>query len=279
MSLADKRIGFIGCGKMGMALIKGLAKSGLVTPNQIAGFDVAKWPWREALSELGAVAAESNRDLVSRCDIIVLAVKPQNVPPVFPEIREVSAGKLFVSIVAGLTSATIEAALDPDARVIRVMPNTPCLVGEGASAIAEGDSANGQEDLSLASELMGCVGMVATVKEEQLDAVTGMSGSGPAFVFLFMEGLIDAGVRLGLEWDVCRTLAMQTVRGAAILAQQSDVHLAQLRNEVTSPGGTAAAGLQGLESAGFKAIISEAVEAAAKRAETLGKELAEANSH
>lgn len=275
MTLADFKIGFIGCGKMGLAMMKGLAGSDLVQPDQIMGFDVANRPWDDELRELGIIPAESNRTMVAECDIIVLAVKPQYSLPVFPEIRDMSAGKLFISVIAGLTSATIAAALDDTARVVRVMPNTPCLVGEGASAIAPGATSNGDDDLALARELMGCVGQVSTVKERQIDAVTGMSGSGPAFVFLFMEGLIEAGVRMGLDWDMCRRLAMQTVRGAAILAQQSDTHLAQLRNEVTSPGGTAAAGLQNLERAGFKAIISQAVEAASERAAYLGRQLAQ----
>lgn len=273
MSLADKQIGFIGCGKMGMALLRGLATSGKVAPDRIMGFDVAERPWGDELSALGARPAADNTELVRECDIVVLAIKPQYSLSVFPGIKDVSAGKLFISVVAGLTSATIESNLDLGARVIRVMPNTPCLVGEGASAIAKGDSANGHDDLALTRELMSCVGIVHTVKEKHMDAVTGMSGSGPAFVFLFLEGLIEAGVRIGLEWDACRELAMQTVKGAAILAQQSGAHVAELRNQVMSPGGTAAAGLHYLESAGLKAIIARGVEAAAERAETLGREL------
>ena len=270
MSLNSKTVGFIGCGKMGMALIKGLLDSGLVADGEIMGFDVAESDWWKTLTEWGAAPAESNLELVSRSDIVVLAVKPQNVAPVFPEIREQSAGKLFISIVAGLATKTMEQELHPQARVIRAMPNTPCLVRQGASAVARGASAT-DKDMALAQTLMSSVGQVTRAKEKDMDAVTGMSGTGPAFTFLFMEGLIDAGVRLGLEWDMARQLAMQTVKGAAILAQESNVHLAQLRNEVTSPGGTSAAGLQVMEQAGFKAIISQAVEAASKRSEELGR--------
>ncbi len=271
MSLADKTIGVIGCGKMGLALIKGLVDSGIVNGSRILGFDVANSKWAETLSGWGVGVAASNEEMVAQSDVVVLAVKPQNAASALAEIKEQSSRKLIISIVAGLTSQTIEKSLDSTARVVRVMPNTPALVRQGASAVAPGRSAT-KEDLALARELMSSVGLVVTEKEVNMDAVTGMSGTGPAFVFLFLEGLIGAGVRMGLSWDVAKTLAYQTVKGAAILAQDSSTHVAQLRDDVTSPGGTSAAGLHVLETAGFKAIISQAVEAATAQAAALGRQ-------
>ena len=270
MSLKDKQIGFIGCGKMGMAIIKGLVDSGLMNGNRIKGYDVAESDWAETLAKWGADPAKSNREMVSQCEVVVLAVKPQYAVPVLAEIKEQSAGKLFISIVAGLPSRVIEESLDPAARVVRVMPNTPALVRQGASAVCPGPSAK-EADLDLAMELMGCVGVVVRVAEEHMDAVTGMSGTGPAFVFLFLEGLIGAGVRLGMTWPAAKALAYQTVKGAAILAQEAEMHVAQLRDDVTSSGGTSAAGLYVMDKAGMKAIISEAVAEAANRAEELGR--------
>ncbi len=270
MSLKDKRIGFIGCGKMGMAIIKGLVDSGLMNGNRIKGFDVADSEWAQTLTQWGVEPVASNEEMVSQCDVVVLAVKPQYAVPALGEIREQSAGKLFISIVAGLPSQVIEESLDPTARVVRVMPNTPALVRQGASAICPGPSAK-EADLDLATELMACVGVVVRVNEEHMDAVTGMSGTGPAFVFLFLEGLIGAGVRLGMTWPNAKTLAYQTVKGAAILAQEAEMHVAQLRDDVTSPGGTSSAGLYVMDKAGMKAIISEAVAEAAHRAEELGR--------
>ena len=274
MSLSEKKIGFIGCGKMGKAIIKGLVDSGLMNGNKISGFDVADTDWAQTLSEWGVEPAAGNREMVSWADVVVLAVKPQYAMEALEEIRDRSAGKLFISIVAGLPSALIEESLDQSARVVRVMPNTPALVRQGASAICPGPSAT-EADLGLATELMGSVGVVVRVKEEHMDAVTGMSGTGPAFVFLFLEGLIGAGVRLGMTWRTAQKLAYQTVKGAAILAQEADLHVAQLRDDVTSPGGTSAAGLYVMDKAGLKAIISEAVAEAANRAEELGKIQAE----
>ncbi|MBW1711856.1 MAG: pyrroline-5-carboxylate reductase [Deltaproteobacteria bacterium] len=265
MSLSEKRIGFIGCGKMGQALIRGLVDSEATNGVRIMGYDTADFNWPEMLTKWGASPAKSNPE------VVVLAVQPQYAADALAEIKDHSAGKLIISIVAGLTTKTIEKSLDPKARVVRVMPNTPALVRQGASAVAPGASAT-KHDLSLAKQLMSNVGLVVIEKEGNMDAVTGMSGTGPAFVFLFLDGLIGAGVRLGLSWDVAKTLAYQTVKGAAVLAQQSDQHVAQLKDDVTSPGGTSAAGLYVLEGAGFKAMIAQAVEAAAKRSEELGRQ-------
>ena len=270
MSLNEKRIGFIGCGKMGMAIIKGLVDSKLMNGTKIMGYDVADSGWTETLTGWGVEPAVGNGEMVAQCDVVVLAVKPQYAAPALEEIKAASADTLLISIVAGLPSGQIEETLDPTARVVRVMPNTPALVRQGASAICAGRSAT-ESDLDLAQELMDCVGVVVRVKEDHMDAVTGMSGTGPAFVFLFLEGLIGAGVRLGMTWHQAKTLAYQTVKGAAMLAQEAGLHVAQLRDDVTSPGGTSAAGLYVMDKAGMKAIISEAVSEAAHRAEQLGR--------
>jgi len=271
MSLADKKIGFIGCGNMGAALMKGLVESRLVGPERIIAFDIAPKAFQKAVQNFGLAKAEGVRELVSGSDLVVLAVKPQNMAQVLTEIKEVSAGKLFVSIAAGLSTATIEKGLDPDARVIRVMPNTPALIGQGASAVAPGSQAS-EEDMALAEALLGAVGQVVRIEEKDMNTVTGLSGSGPAYVFLFMEGLVEAAVGLGLSPETALALAGQTLKGAAELALASEASLADLRRQVTSPGGTTEAGLSRLNKGGFKAIVMEAVEAATKRGEELGKD-------
>lgn len=270
MTFNGKKIGFIGAGQMGRALMKGMIGSGLLKADQILVNDANPEVFQQAVDELGVVRAEDNRDLVAKCDVVFLAVKPQNAEEPLEEIKDCSADTLFISVVAGLTSQDIKAALDATARVIRTMPNTPALVSSGASALCKGANATDQ-DMELAQTLMGSVGVTVVVPEKHMDIITGLSGTGPAYVALFMEGLVEAGVRLGLDWAVTKKLVLNTVRGAAELAIASNKHLAELKNQVTSPGGTSAAGLHVMELNGFKAIIAEAVEAAANRSEELGR--------
>jgi pyrroline-5-carboxylate reductase len=204
--------------------------------------------------------------------VLVLAVKPQTMAAVLAEVRPtVSPRHLVVSIAAGVTLGQLAAGLGPDARLIRVMPNTPCLVGASAAGFAAGPAATA-DDVALVARLFGAVGKAFAVPEHLLDAVTGLSGSGPAFVYVLIEALADGGVRVGLPRDVALALAAQTVLGSAKMVLETGTHPAALKDAVASPGGTTIAGLHALERAGFRAAAMDAVEAAARRAAELGKQ-------
>lgn len=219
-------------------------------------------------SELGVVAVDETAELVTRSSTVVVAVKPQGVLPLLEASKEQASGRLWLSIAAGVSLVALERALGNGARVLRAMPNTPALVGAGATGLCAGRSAS-LDDLALAKELLGAVGLVEVVTEAQMDAVTGLSGSGPAFVLLAIEALADAGVHAGLTRDVALRLATQTVRGTGALVAETRQHPATLKDAVTSPGGTTAAGLRKLEAHGFRAALIEAVLAAAARSKEL----------
>jgi len=270
MNLKAMQIGFIGCGQIGRAIIKGLLKSTLVTKEQIWAFDVFESAVEEVIKGGGLNLAAGNQDLVARCQTVFLAVKPQVMPDLLPEIKESSAGRILISVAAGYTTASIEAHLHPEARVVRVMPNTPALIGQGASALCKGSRAT-DDDLALARKLMGAVGLTVVASEKLFDVITAVSGSGPAYTYLFMEGLMEAAVRLGLPWETARVLVLQTVKGSAALALESGANLNALKHQVMSPGGTTAASLQVAERAGFKGILDQAVEVGTKRSAELGK--------
>ena len=265
-------IGFLGGGAMASALIGGL---------RAAGVDAARLraadpdPSRRTLleEEHGIETCADNASLLSGSDAVVLAVKPGVALPALESLRNVPErdGALWISIAAGITLADIELALDSPVRAIRAMPNTPALVGSGATAIC-GNARAVAADLALARGLFESVGTCWTAPTESLlDAVTGLSGSGPAYVFVFLEALGDAGVRMGLPRDAAYQLAFQTVLGAARLAIEGGQHPAQLKDQVTSPGGTTIAGLERLEAGGFRAAVHEAVAAATQRSRELSK--------
>jgi pyrroline-5-carboxylate reductase len=215
--------------------------------------------------------ASDNRDVVSRSDVVILAVKPQVWGSVHPYLAEiVSRDALFVSIMAGISTAAIEAPFVEKIRVIRVMPNTPALVLEGASAICAGQYVL-PGDLPLTRKIFELIGKAYVLDEKLLDAVTGLSGSGPAYVFTFIEALSDAGVKQGLPREVALGLAAQTVLGTARLLMESREHPAVLREKVTSPGGTTIAGLHTMEQRGFRGAVMDAVEAATLRSAELGR--------
>lgn len=215
-------------------------------------------------------AVEDPTEAISGADVVVLAVKPQYAAATLAGPRDVwRPGALLFSVCAGLTTADLEAMVPAGVRVVRGMPNTPARIGEGATAICAGSSA-GVDELALVAALLAGTGAVVTVGEKQMDAVTGLSGSGPAYVFLVIEALVEAGVEAGLSRDVAGELAVQTVRGAAGMAQQPGAHPALLREAVTSPGGTTAAGLAALERSGLRAGIAAGVRAAAARSVELG---------
>jgi len=272
MSLEGVRIGFLGAGAMAEALAGGLRASGTPAASlRLADPDAARRKHVE--QALGLTTTDDNAALVAGSDLVVLAVKPQVLPGALAALAGEPdlARPLWVSIAAGIRISRLEAALGAGARVVRAMPNTPALVRSGATAIC-GNAAVNAEDLSRARALFESVGTCWTApREALLDAVTGLSGSGPAYVFVFLEALGDAGVRMGLPRDAAYQLAFQTVLGAAKLAIEDGRHPAALKDQVTSPGGTTIAGLERLEAAGFRAALYDAVAAATRRSEELAR--------
>ena len=271
MSVKGKRIGFIGCGNMGEALVKGLVEADVVPAALITAFDTRGDQLAELDRRYGVRPAKSNVDVIREADVVLLAVKPQIMAPVLAEIAPaLSRRQLLVSIAAGVSTATIRAGAGQDVRLIRVMPNTPALVLQGATAIAK---ANGLEpgDLETAREIFGAVGKVVVLDEELMDAVTGLSGSGPAYVAVVIESLADGGVKMGLDRATAMTLAMQTVLGAAKLLLETNLHPGALKDMVSSPGGTSIAGIAALEEGGIRTTLIKAVERATLRSRELGR--------
>ncbi len=265
------RIGFVGAGNMAEALVRGLVKGGHVAADRI----LASAPRQERLDELARSYAigvtPENRDVAAASDLVVLSVKPQILDKVLREIADaLRPGTLVISIAAGVDAEKIETAVGEAVRVVRAMPNTPALVGAGATAIAPG-SRSTAADLAVAKALFDAVGITVTLEEHHLDAVTGLSGSGPAYVFLILEALSDAGVKVGLSRRNAQRLAAQTVMGSAKLLLDTDEHPGKLKDMVTSPGGTAIAGLHTLEQGGLRTTLINAVETATKRARELGR--------
>ena len=268
--LTKKTIGFIGAGNMGEALIKGLLASKKITPAQILVADKVKERLAYIAEYYEAKVFTKNFEVVKGADIIILAVKPNDVKSVLQEISsDLNKDKLLISITAGVTMDSILQCLPHSVPLIRVMPNTPAIVLEGAIGICLGQGVS-KENRDSAVEIFEAVGKVEFIENEELmDAVTGLSGSGPAYVFLILEALSDAGVRVGLPRKTANLLAIQTVLGSAKLAMESGKHLGELKDMVTSPGGTTIAGLKKLEEGSIRATIIKAVEAATKRAKEL----------
>jgi len=269
--LNSKTIAFIGVGNMGSALIRSLIARGEILKERVVAADADSEKLAKLEAEQGIQTARDNKGAVSMADMVILAVKPLDINGVLEEIAPVMDGsKLVISIVAGISTRRIEELLPGGVRVIRVMPNTPALVGHGMAVLCPGSHAT-EEDMTAARRIFDAVGKSCAVSEKLMDAATGLSGSGPAYVFLFIEALSDAGVLVGFPRDIARMLSIQTVLGAAHLAAEMDMHPAQLREMVTSPGGTTIAGLRKMEEWGFRAAILNAVEAAADRSMELGK--------
>lgn len=264
-------MGFIGCGKMATALAQGFIRANLVAPAHLLGSDVAESS-REAFSRItGAKTTSSNGEVLRAAEVVMLAVKPDQVPGVIGEVRdEVKPSHLILSIAAGVTLARLEGALPEGTRVVRLMPNTPALVGASATAYALGRAARPEDD-QLVHRLFAAVGSAERVKEPLLDAVTGLSGSGPAYVFLMLEAMSDGGVAAGLPREVATRLAAQTLLGSARLVLETGQHPAALREMVTSPGGTTVEGLHELEKRGVRAALISAVRAASDKARQLGQ--------
>jgi len=264
-----KKVAILGGGKMGGILARGMITRKLLAPQNIIVSDIDTERLEELHSTLKLRVTGDNRQAVKQADIVVLAVKPQNFPDLLKEIRQVSnSSKLFISIAAGVTTEAIEKGLTKKPRVLRVMPNVAALAGEGAAAVTRGHFAR-PDDVRYAMAMLGAVGLAVEVEEKLMDAVTGLSGSGPAYCFVIIEALADAGVQLGLARDLSEKLAAQTMLGAARLCLEGNQHPARLKNMVTSPGGTTAAGLRVLEEGKIRATLTGAVEAAARRAREL----------
>ncbi|MBO6575592.1 MAG: pyrroline-5-carboxylate reductase [Rhodothermales bacterium] len=269
--LHDHTIAIIGAGNIGRALIGGMLKGHDLPPSRIraARRNPAALEALEAQFP-GIVTTTDNREAVRGASIVVLAVKPQGAATVLAEIKDdLSPGTLLVSVLAGLSTDAIEQALGRDFPVIRTMPNTPMIVDEGATALAAGSHA-GDEHFAAATALFESVGRVETVPEYLMDAVTGLSGSGPAYVYMFIEALTDGGVKQGIPRPQAFRLAAQTVFGAAKLVLDSGKHPAILRDEVTTPGGTAIAAVADLESHGLRTMLINAVATATARSKELG---------
>ena len=264
-------VGFVGGGNMAEALIRGLVRGGHVGADRVT----ASGPRRERLDELHASynihVTTDNREVARNSSIVVLAVKPQILDKVLREIGDqLKPGTLLISIAAGVDTETIEAAVADGVRVVRAMPNVPATVGAGATAISAGRHAS-EDDMVTARAIFDAVGITVTLDESHLDAVTGLSGSGPAYIFLILEALADAGVKVGLSRRDAQRLAAQTVMGSAKLLLDTDEHPGKLKDMVTSPGGTAIAGLHTLEEGGLRTTLINAVETATKRARELGR--------
>jgi pyrroline-5-carboxylate reductase len=261
---------FLGAGQMAEALIRGVLSAGLVTSSEVMATDVRPERLELLKSELGIRIATDNRAALRFGRVILVAVKPQDVAGLLAEVGPlIGPEQMLVSIAAGVTIARLEQALSGPVPVVRVMPNTPALVGTGMAGLALGTHASAR-DGELVTRLMSAVGQAVVLPEPQLDAVTALSGSGPAFVAMFVEGLIDAGVRVGLARDVATTLTLQTVLGTAKMMQSTGRHPALMKEMVTSPGGTAIAGVHALESGGLRAALIDAIVAATERSRALG---------
>jgi pyrroline-5-carboxylate reductase len=265
------KIGFLGAGKMASALATGFVQAGLVPREHILASDPAEAARAHFTEMVGSVTTGSNHEVVAFAQIVVLAVKPGLVSTVLEEIRpQFSPAQVLISIAAGVRIERLEAALGPVGRVVRVMPNTPALVKASATAFALGKSALA-EDAEIARNLFSSVGLVVQVPESMLDAVTGLSGSGPAYACLMIEALSDGGVAAGLPRDVATKLAAQTLMGTARMVLETGLHPGTLKDMVTSPGGTTIEGLHELERGGVRGSLIQAVRAAAQKSTLLGQ--------
>ena len=267
MTAGNLTIAIIGVGNMGEAVLAGLLRAGHAPETVVAG--VRRTERATELAEQYGIAALEPAEAAARADVLILAVKPYQVVEVLGGLA-VRPEQLVVSLAAGLTLASIEAALPQGTGVVRVMPNTPSLVGEGMSVLAAGSHAR-PEQIVRTEEILGAIGRVVTVPESQIDAAAAISGSGPAYVFLIAEALIEAGVHLGMTRPVAARLVNQTLVGSSLMLRETGEHPAVLRENVTSPGGTTAAALRVLESAGLRATLLDATRANRDRSREIGR--------
>ncbi len=266
----DGTLVIVGSGQLGSALLRGLVRSGTVPPERVVCTDLRTEQLAALEAEHGVRTSTDNRTAVAEADVVVLGLKPQVLPAVLPDVAQsLREGALVISLAAGVTLETLEAGLPDGTAVVRVMSNTPVQVDRAMSVVAAGREATDRH-LDTAEALLTPVGAVLRLDEHHLDAVTALSGSGPAYLFLFAEAMIEAGVLQGLPRDVATQLTGQTLLGAATLLQDSDQTPAALRAAVTSPGGTTAAALRTFEQQGLRAAVLDAVDAATQRSRALG---------
>jgi pyrroline-5-carboxylate reductase len=266
-------VGFIGGGNMAEALIRGLLDSNSMTPSDCLVCDILEERLAYLKNNYGVKAVTEKAQVIRSSRAIILAVKPQSVDRAMEALSSIwSSGKILISICAGVPTDYLEGFFPKPPRIIRVMPNTPALVLSGISALCKNSTAE-EKDLALAELIFKAIGETVRVEESHLDAVTGLSGSGPAYVFTVLEGLIDAGVKMGLTRPVSHKLAVQTLWGSSQMVRQMNWPISQLKEMVTSPGGTTIYGLHVMEKAGLHGILMEAVEAATKRSQELGATL------
>ncbi len=282
--LIDKKLCFLGCGNMGEALVSGLVQSGSAKPTNIICTDVREERLEELRARYGVRTTSSNVEAVAQSEVVIYAVKPQLMAEVLKETADqLDKSKLVISIAAGVPLRAIESLLQKELRLIRVMPNIAASVKESATALSAGKHAR-KEDVDLAMAIFNSVGKAVFLRENYLmDAITGLSGSGPAYIFIIVDALADAGVKMGLSRKDSQFLAAQTVMGAAKMLMETGEHPGQLKDRVTSPGGTAIAGIHTLEKGGLRTTLINAVEAATQRSKELGelmiKYFADANNH
>lgn len=270
MSLKNYTVGFIGAGNMAEALIKGIIESGICESSNIWASDISVERGNSLTNRYNINFLKDNRELVAKADYVVYAVKPFLIEQILAEVSPVvKEGQVHISIAAGVSIEQIEEKLPENTPVIRVMPNTPCLIGTGASAYALGKTVNPQQEQAL-KKILESTGVSVKVSEQLLNAVTGLSGSGPAYAFLIIEALADAGVKNGLPRDTALLLAAQTVMGSARMVLETGEHPAKLKDMVTTPGGTTIAGVHVLENGRLRGVLIDAVTAAADRAGELG---------
>ena len=269
----DQKIGFIGAGNMATALIKGLMESGLYGKDRLSASDVDKPSLKKATERFGIECYSSNAELVRRCSTVLFSVKPQNIREVLEEVKgDFRDDHLLISIAAGIPRKMIHSIIGPTVPLIRVMPNTPALIQKGVSALAGGEGVTA-EHMAIAIKIFHAVGETVEVEESAMDGVTALSGSGPGYIFKIMEHMVEAGAAVGLDEVTSKLLVVQTFLGASYLAKESELSLSRLREMVTSPGGTTAAGLASFDEMGLEEIIKKAVKAAHARSVELGKEL------
>jgi len=275
IAVMDKRIGFIGTGHMARALARGFLKTQSITNEQLLGCDVNPEAAQMFADQTGGTKMDSIKDLVATSDVVFIAVKPQQIGDVLRTIsslRSLGLNPLWITVAAGIPLQTYLKEIGNSARLIRVMPNAPCRVGEGVSGFCVSESVK-PEDVELATKLLATVGIAIQFPERQLDAVAGLSGSGPAYVYMMIEALADGGVKMGLSREHATQLAAQTVLGAAKVVLQAGEHPGALKDNVCSPRGTTISAVHVLEQSGFRASLMSAVEAATLRSREMGAEM------
>lgn len=271
MSKMDYKVGFIGCGNMGSAILKGMLHASLFDANNIYVYAADETQHEKVKNEFGIRIAKDNKEIMELCDFVILAVKPIHFPSVIEEIKDVyTSDKVIVSIAAGMMIDKIRKLFEQDVKVVRIMPNTPALVNEGASGICASDNISVQEN-QVVTSIFSALGVTVQIAEEKMHGVVAVSGSSPAYVFMFIDALIQGGMKQGLCYEDARLLASQSVLGAAKLVQESENSLDQLVKNVCSPGGTTIEAVHVLEDKQLKDIVMEAMEACANKSRKMSE--------